>query len=126
MAAAERSGILTARTQGGAMPTCAETDEAETCWTVEYWLSHCEGYAVFTSEGPIGYVEEVVESPEGEPSALVVRVGERFSHRVTIPVAEIEGFDPSAERVFVGPLGTRESADDDPAPVRQLRIPAVV
>jgi hypothetical protein len=108
------------------MSTCAETAEARSCWTVEYWLSHCEGYGVWTRDGPIGYVEEVVESPEGEPSALVVRVGERFSHCVTLPVAEIEGFDPSAERVFVGPLETLESANDDPVPVRQLRIPAVV
>jgi hypothetical protein len=108
------------------MPTYAEIAERPSGWAVDYWLAHCDGYRVFTPEGPIGYVEEVLESPEEEPTALVVRVGDAFSHCIQIPVGDIVGFNPAGERVLVGPLETPESAGEDPAPVRQLRIPAAV
>jgi len=104
------------------MPTTMEEIGAPSCWTTEYWLGHCEGYRVFTDEGPIGFVEEVLWEANEEPTALVVRVGEAFAHLLTVPVEAVEGFDPAGERVFIGSL-----ADLGPEAFgRQLRIPTAV
>lgn len=92
------------------------------CWTTDYWLWHCEGFRVFTGEGPIGFVEEVLGSPDDGPRGLVVRVGEVFTHSLTIPTEAIEGFDPANERVLVASL----AGLDPRRGARQLEIPAAV
>jgi hypothetical protein len=102
------------------MPTQAL--EAPSCWRADYWLRHCEGYRVFAGEEPIGYVEEIAFGPDEEPAALVVRVGETFTHLLTVAVDAVEGFDPMGERVFIGPL---EDLGPD-AFARQLRITAAL
>jgi hypothetical protein len=91
------------------------------CWTTDFWLRHCEGYRVFAGEEPIGFVEEILDGRDGEPTALVVRVGEVFTHLLEIPVDAIEGFDPAGERVLVGPLAAARDLK-----AHQLRIPAAV
>ena len=90
------------------------------CWTIGYWLRHCEGYRVFDATGPIGYVEAVLTTDDDELHSLVVRVGRVFTVLVTFPVEAVEGLDPATERVFVvSPVPTGEGE------ARQLRIPAL-
>jgi hypothetical protein len=105
--------------KGGAMPT--QELEATSCWTTQYWLRHCEGYRVLAGDEPIGYVEDVELGADDEPEALLIRVGEVFTHLLTISVEAIESFDPAGERLFVGSLADLGSD----AFVRQLRIPAM-
>lgn len=103
------------------MPSITPDSEAarRSCWTTDYWLRHCEGYRVWDSTGPIGYVEVVLTTDDDKPHSLVVRVGSVFSQLVTIPVDAVEGVDPAGERVFVAlTVPTAEQED------RQLRIPA--
>lgn len=99
----------------------AETD-TRSCWRLEYWLRHCEGYRVFAGDESIGYVDEVVVDQDDEPVALQVLVGEVFTHLLEIPLGAVDGIDPAGERVFVAAL-----VDLVPdAFGRQLRIPAAV
>jgi hypothetical protein len=70
------------------------------CWTPEYSLRHCEGYAVFEEGARVGYVEAVPER-EGVPHSLLVRVGEVFAHIVAFSVEAVEAVDPTAERFYV-------------------------
>jgi hypothetical protein len=96
------------------------TDERTepSCWTTDFWLRHCEGFRVFADGEPIGFVEYVLESEEDEPTALVVRVGEVFTHRLEVPVEAIDGLDPAAERVLIGPLAAgRAKAYQLPIPM---------
>jgi hypothetical protein len=103
------------------MPSTTPESEAapRSCWTIDYWLRHCEGYRVWEATGPIGYVEAVLTTGDDEPHSLVVRVGSSFSVLVTFPVEAVEGLDPATERVFVA--STVPSAGPTR---RQLRIPA--
>lgn len=101
------------------MPSTIPESEAGTrsCWNTDYWLRRCEGYRVWESTGPIGYVQAVLMTEDDEPHSLVVRVGSIFSVLVTFPVDAVEGLDPATERVFVCatvPTAEREG--------RQLRI----
>jgi hypothetical protein len=92
---------------------------ARSCWTIDYWLRHCEGYRVWDATGPIGYVVAVLMTEEDKPHSLVVRVESAFSVLVTLPSEAVEGVDPATERVFVAlTVPTREHE------TRQLRIPA--
>lgn len=98
------------------MPTEAGTGS---CWAIDHWLGHCEGFRVWEATGPIGYVETVLTTEDDEPHSLIVRVGSSFSVLVTFPVDAVEGLDPATERVFVG--STVRTARREG---RQLRIPA--
>jgi len=99
--------------------TVPETEAAaRSCWAIDYWLRHCEGFRVCEARGPIGYVETVLMNDQDEPHSLVVRVGSAFNVLVTFPVEAVEGLDPTTERVFVAPTVPTERA------TRQLRIPA--
>jgi hypothetical protein len=103
-------------------PTAPETEAGErSCWNTDYWLRHCEGYRVWEPSGPIGRVEAVLTTEDGEPHSLVVRVGSSFSVLVTFPVDAVEGIDFATERVFLG--STVPAAEQEG---RQLVIPACV
>lgn len=84
------------------------------CWTTEYSLRTCEGYAVIEGGTPIGYVEAVLESDEAVHS-LLVRVGNVFNHLVAFPLDSVEAVDPAGERVYVSLISA--------APDEQLLIP---
>ena len=86
------------------------------CWTTEYSLRNCEGYAVIEGGTSIGYVEAVLESDEGVHS-LLVRVGNVFNRLVAFPFDSVEAVDPAAERVYVSLAPA--------APYEQLLIPAL-
>lgn len=59
-------------------------------------------YRVDTWDGPIGFVDHVVLSPEGEPAALAVRVG-RFKPRlVVVPLADVAEISRKCDRVVLG------------------------
>ena len=92
---------------------------ARSCWTIDYWLRHCEGYRVWDATGVIGYVDAVLVAEDDEPHSLVVRVGSSFSVLVTLPAEAVESVDPATERVFVA-LTVPSAEHED----RQLRIPA--
>jgi hypothetical protein len=102
------------------MPSTVPETEAppRSCWAIDYWLRHCEGFRVCESAGPIGHVEAVLMNDADEPHSLVVRVGSAFSVLVTFPVEAVEGLDPTTERVFVASTTPAEHA------IRQLPIPA--
>ena len=104
------------------MPVLMEQAERRDCWQADYWLRHCEGYRVFAADDPLGYVEKVVLGEDDEPAALEVRVGEVFTHCLTVAIQAVDGVDPGGERVFVAPLADLGSE----AFGRQLAIPAVV
>lgn len=87
------------------------------CWTNEYSLRNCEGYAVIEGGIPIGYVEVVLEDDEAVHS-LLVRVGNVFNHLVAFPLDSVEAIDPGAERVYVALAPAR--------PDEQLSIPTLV
>lgn len=86
------------------------------CWTTEYSLRNCEGYAVIEGGTSIGFVEAALESDEGVHS-LLVRVGNVFTHLVAFPFDSVEAVDPAAERVYVSLAPA--------APNEQLLIPAL-
>jgi PRC-barrel domain len=86
------------------MAVATDKTTEPSCWTTDFWLRHCEGFRVFAESEPIGFVEDVLESEDGEPTALVVRVGEVFTHLLEVPVEAIDAFDPARERVLIGPL----------------------
>lgn len=102
------------------MTTTVERIGVPSGWTTEYWLGHCEGYRVFTDEGPIGFVEEVLWEAGDEPYALLARVSEAFGRVLIVRIAAVEGFDPARERLFIGPL----AGLDRKIPEHQLMIPA--
>lgn len=70
-------------------------------WTREYWLCHCEGYRVETSDGFVGFVEELVRSPgASEPSALKVRTGIDGRGLLVLPIGMVREIHPDAERIL--------------------------
>jgi hypothetical protein len=79
-----------------------QLEHDEGCWTRDYWLRHCEGYAVESSKGRIGYVEEILRAEEsGDPAELVVRDGSGERSTVVIPIERIREIRPSCERIVV-------------------------
>jgi hypothetical protein len=72
-------------------------------WTLDYRLSHCEGYSVSSPDRHVGYVEEVVPSPdEGEPVALKVRTGYGCTRGVVLlPIDCVHEVLPSREHIVV-------------------------
>lgn len=59
-------------------------------------------YRVDTRDGPIGFVDHVVLSQEGEPQALAVRVGRFRPRLVVVPLADVVEISPKWDRVVLG------------------------
>jgi hypothetical protein len=81
-------------------------------WTRDYWLCHCEGYRVDSSDGHLGFVEEVVQGAAAStPTALKIRAIVEPYDVFVLPVEQIREFDPGAERIVVEleRSGTRQS-----------------
>jgi hypothetical protein len=73
----------------------------QSLWPKEYWLGHCEGFRVVTSEGRLGFVEHVVADPVlGEPTAVSVRTGEG-ARLIDVPIAQVEEIRPDIELILV-------------------------
>jgi hypothetical protein len=76
--------------------------EAESFWTHDYMLRHCEEFRVDLPDRHLGYVEEVVLLPDqSEPIGFLVR-GDSGLHFVS--VHQIRDFSPRAQRILVHPL----------------------
>jgi hypothetical protein len=75
-------------------------------WTRSYRLSHCEGYAVHSPRGRVGYVEEVFPPPElGDPETLSVRVGRCGEYALALlPIDRVCEVLPKDERIVVDHL----------------------
>jgi hypothetical protein len=88
----------------------AMSDRRHDSWTRDYRLSHCEGYAVHSPDGRVGYVEQVVPPPElGEPVALRIRTGHDGEPTLTvIPIDVVREVHPWRERILVE--GSSDSA----------------
>jgi hypothetical protein len=87
------------------------THEPEAFWTHEHLIRHCEEFCVDLPDRHLGYVEEVVLSPdEMEPIGFLVR-GD--SGLVFVSVSQIRDFSPRAQRILI-----------DPLPVARRRTPA--
>ena len=88
------------------------------CWSIEYWLEHCEGFQAWSDGVLLGYVDTVLVDDRGRPHSLVVRVGEVFSHLIAIPAEAVTGVEPASERIDVAASASVNGA--------QLSIPIVV
>jgi hypothetical protein len=71
--------------------------ELSESWSQDYWLHHCENYRVDDADGPFGFVDHVVFSEQGEPEAVVVRVGRFQTSLVTVPFADVAEIRPEWE-----------------------------
>ena len=82
-------------------------DLEHSCWTADYLLSHCERYRVESSEGGLGYVEEVVRSSDDdEPVALLVRTDPGDRSLVAVPIEDVLELHPDGERIVIRePIG---------------------
>jgi hypothetical protein len=67
----------------------------------DYWLSHCEGFRVETSGGPLGFVEELRAGVDGHGDMLAVRAGLLGRRVVLVPVTEVDFIVPRAERIWL-------------------------
>jgi hypothetical protein len=68
----------------------------------EYWFGHCEGYRVDTSDGRLGFVEEVRDRADsGGGAKLVVRAGRLGRRLLVVPVDEVAFIIPRAERIWL-------------------------
>jgi hypothetical protein len=76
-----------------------------------YWLRNCTGYSVYSAEGRVGVVDEVVEV-DGAPAHLVVRSGLFRSSVHAIDAVEIAEIVPRKMRVIM----RGKACDDDDAP----------
>jgi hypothetical protein len=96
-----------------------KADLGHSCWSPEYVLGHCEGFRVETSEGRLGYVDEVVRAPEGgAPLALRVRTtGRGGSRHVLVMIEDVLALHAEAESIDV--RGHDELGQPAPAPVAQ-------
>jgi hypothetical protein len=69
---------------------------------IEYWLCHCDGFAVETREREIGVVEEVrFASRHDCPDDLIVRVGRLRPRPLAVPVDEVEALYAREQRVVL-------------------------
>lgn len=79
-----------------------KADLEHSCWTADYLLAHCEGFRVESSEGTLGYVEEIVWARDrSEPLALRVRSGFGEQGLVTLVIEDVLGLHPKGERIVV-------------------------
>jgi hypothetical protein len=69
-----------------------------TCWSTEYCIRNCEGYRVYDAVGPLGYVEDVRLSQDGQLEALVVRDG---GPPVTVWPRQLLDIEPGADAVRI-------------------------
>jgi hypothetical protein len=66
------------------------------------WLGRCQGFRVDGPGGRIGYVDEVVPTPEsGPPEFLAVRGGRRGHLYLLVPADDVAGVFPLEELVLL-------------------------
>ena len=86
--------------------TTLQFDQERSCWSADALLARCEGYAVESEQGMLGYVERVVMEHDGtEPLALLVRSDSEGL--VTVRVDDVVELHPGGERLVVRVAGRR-------------------
>jgi hypothetical protein len=65
-----------------------------------FWLRNCTGYSVYSEDGRIGVVDEVVEV-DGEPARLRVRSGLFHSSARTLDALDVVDVEPREMRVIM-------------------------
>jgi len=81
-------------------------------WTREYWIARCEGYRVDSPSRHLGFVEEVVQTPGGEPRALTVRAGYGRDGLLVVPIEHVLEIVPDSEHIRVRtPRGSSAAPD---------------
>jgi len=83
-------------------------------WTRNYWLEHCEGYRVETTEGHRGFVEEIIGEPER--STLLVRWCRRDAGLTAVRIDRVREVRPEAEELLI-----LDPAADDVGDSRAVR-----
>lgn len=76
-----------------------KVDRERTCWSSPYVLAHCEGYRVESSEGTLGYVEEVVSGRRGCSPALRVRTCAAKPGLATLALEDVLEVNPHLELI---------------------------
>jgi hypothetical protein len=79
----------------------AEQLNEKTAVDTDYWLAHCEGYTVESSQGRVGLVEEVRRTQDGRADNLAVLAGMLGRRRLIVPVSEVALIAPRTERITV-------------------------
>jgi hypothetical protein len=64
-----------------------------------YWLAHCEGFEVWSSNGRIGMVAEIVPRRPHGTAELVVLCGMFRRRRVTVPASDVAEIEPNLKRL---------------------------
>lgn len=65
-----------------------------------YWLGQCQGFQVYSPQGRVGLVEEVVRGADPAlPEALVVRAGLLGQRLELVPIEVVEAIEPRRLRV---------------------------
>jgi len=77
----------------------------------DYWLGHCEGFAVRSPEGEVGIVESVVyaAADAARPAYLAVTGGRLLLHTALVPCAEVVSIDARQARLDVQARPARQS-----------------
>jgi len=64
-----------------------------------YWLRHPEGFAVVTSSGRLGYVEEAIFGSRIDWPDFIVFRRSAGGERVLVPTSQIEDVRPELEEI---------------------------
>jgi hypothetical protein len=67
----------------------------------DYWLTHCEGFRVDTSEGRLGVVETVLPGENPYDTHLAVRAGRLGRRIVLVPLSSVAFIVPRAGRIWL-------------------------
>jgi hypothetical protein len=82
--------------------SAVKVDLEHSCWSVAYLLAHCEGFRVESSEGTLGYLENVVWARDrSQPVAFRVQTGSSEEGVVTLAIDDVLELDPNGERLVV-------------------------
>ena len=82
----------------------------------DFWLAHCEEFAVYTEEGPLGVVEGIrFRSRIDRPDLLEVRRGRIGRGTLLVPVEHVDLVDPKERLVVL------HASWPVPGPRRRLR-----
>ena len=67
----------------------------------DYWLRHSEGFRVDTTDGRLGFVEEVRVGDDRHGDVLAIRAGMLGRRIVLVPASEVDFIVPRIERIWL-------------------------
>jgi hypothetical protein len=94
------AGSGVART--GARGPLVELPRVPSATDRDFWLGHCEEFAVYTGDGPLGVVEGIrFQSRIDRPDLLEVRRGRLGRRTLLVPVEHVDLVDPKDRLVVL-------------------------